>query len=416
MKRVTLLVDETGDILGVCDALTGATVTHDVQRVQASTEIHGSVSTACMPAHVDPRVQRALNFAVTHGKAAHVVPLPHCAFDGRSLRGCVYVMPPDGQPDAAGFPMDLRYATGISIVELERRLPNGSYMSAEFVRSAEFEALHRGAVEALRVGRGTPPGLVNPGTRALEAMRSVTSAAYPADPLLRVFRPDPLRSWQPHLRSNDFIRVCTSQWDATHPRMAAAFGHAPGDTHFYAVLCWHLPEELADQLRQLLCLNPDAQTFAQIAAREEFTRALRLSEQVREHMLRRYMGLTSMEPKQSDKRFTHTTSDILVAGVRVDGAVPAPAFYSGCAPTHTKSDGVISLTKNDPNAAMYWWAGPYSPDHPGGQPWDMPGSMHAMPTTGTALAWTKSLLGTLAEAGHSIEHGYIKLTPLTGDG
>jgi len=209
-------------------------------------------------------------------------------------------------------------------------------------------------VEALRVGRGTPPGLVNPGTRALEAMRSVTSAAYPADPLLRVFRPDPLRSWQPHMRSNDFIRVCSSQWDATHPRMATAFGHAPGDTHFYAVLCWHLPEELADQLRQLLCLNPDAQTYAQLAAREEFTRALRLSEQVREHMLRRYMGLTAMEPKQSDKRFTHTTSDILVAGVRVDGTTPAPAFYSGCAPTNLKADGVISLTKNDPNATKQY--------------------------------------------------------------
>jgi len=210
--KVTLIVDETGDILSVCDALTGLSVSHDVQRVQTSTDMHGSVLAACMPTRVDERMQRALNYAVTHGKAATVVPLPHCAFDGRSLRGCVYAMPPDGQPDAAGFPMDLRYATGVSIVELERRLQNGSYMSSEFVRSSEFDALHRMALEKMHIPQGTPPGLMNPGTRALEALRTVTSSVYPADPLLRVYRPDPLRTWHPHLRAHDFIRVrnCSS--------------------------------------------------------------------------------------------------------------------------------------------------------------------------------------------------------------
>ena len=410
--KVTLLVDETGDIVGVCDAATGASVAHDVQRVQAATaDLHASVHVAYMPARVDPRVQRALNYAVTQGHAARVVPLPHCAFDGRSLRGCAYIMPPDEPPSATGFPLDLRYATGVSIIELERRLPNGSYMSAEFVRSGEFEARNRAALEALRVGRGTPPGLVSPGTRALEALRGVTSAAYPADPLLRVFRPDPLRSWQPHLRQNDFLRVCCSQWDAAQPRMAAAFGHAPGDTHFYVVLCWHLPEEVADQLLQLARLNPDTQSWAQLAGREEFARALRLSVQAREHMLRRYLELTAMEPKQSDKRFTHTTSDILVPAVDTEQGA-APVFYSGCAPTDGKPDGVISLSKNDPDGVIYWWAGPYTPDHPGGMAWEMPGAAHAMPTVGTSLAWTKSVLGTLAEAGHNIENGYIKLTPL----
>lgn len=159
MMKVTLLVDDTGDISGVIDATTGAPVDFDVQRVLASSnELHPSVSVACIPVKVDPRMQRALNHAITSGGAVRVVPLPHCAFDGRSLRGCVHVLPDDGTPSSSGWPLDLRYATGISIIELERRLPNGSYMSTEFIKSPEFADRHRASVAALRVGKGVPPG------------------------------------------------------------------------------------------------------------------------------------------------------------------------------------------------------------------------------------------------------------------
>lgn len=158
-RKVALLVDDSGDICGVCDSITGESILYDVQRVQKeSTELHDDVLVTFLPTTIEPRVQRALNAAVTHGGASYVIPLPHCAFDGRTLRGCVYAMPPDGAPSATGFPVDLRYATGISMVELERRLPNGSYMSAEFVRSPEFMARHAAAIRALRVGKGTPPG------------------------------------------------------------------------------------------------------------------------------------------------------------------------------------------------------------------------------------------------------------------
>ena len=157
--KVTLLVDESGDIYGVIDSATGDPVDYDVQRVlSSSTEMNPLVSIRCMPSRVDPRMQRALNHAITSGGAVKVIPLPHCAFDGRTLRGCVHVLPSDGTPSASGWPLDLRYATGISIIELERRLPNGAYMSAEFIKSPEFAERHMAAVAALHVGKGTPPG------------------------------------------------------------------------------------------------------------------------------------------------------------------------------------------------------------------------------------------------------------------
>lgn len=254
-------------------------------------------------------------------------------------------------------------------------------------------------------------GLVSPGTRALECMREATSSMYTADPLLRTYRPDPLRTWHPHLRSHDFIRVCSSQWETTHPRTAAAFGHAQGDTHISVILCYHLPEDITDQLVQLTSMNPDGQTWAEMASRDEFARAIKLSIQAREHIIRRYMELTQMEPKQSDKRFVHITADVLVPDVDTL-AGRLPVYYSGCAPTHNRNDGIVSMSRSDPDAPFYWWSGPYTPGHPGGASWEMPDAMHAMPVVGASLKWNKSTLGLMAEAGHNIENGYTKLVPI----
>jgi len=74
----------------------------------------------------------------------------------------------DGLPQPSGWPLDLRYATGISIVELERRLPNGSYMSAEFIKSPEFAERHSAAVSGLKVPKGTSPGTLQHMTAVLQ--------------------------------------------------------------------------------------------------------------------------------------------------------------------------------------------------------------------------------------------------------
>jgi len=92
--KVILLIDDTGDISGVTDS-NGTSISFDVQRVHSSpNELDPAVSVVCMPTQVEPRVQRALNHSITMGKAMKVVPLPHCAFDGRTLRGCVHVLDP----------------------------------------------------------------------------------------------------------------------------------------------------------------------------------------------------------------------------------------------------------------------------------------------------------------------------------
>jgi len=156
-------------------------------------------------------------------------------------------------------------------------------------------------------------------------------------------------------------------------------------------------------------MNPDSQTWSQIAHREEFARALKLSMQARENMFRRYLQDAALEPKNSDKRFVHTTADVLV---RSPGSEGPPVFYSGCSPTDSRPDGIISLSRSDPDAPMFWWSGPPTTEYPGGGPWEMPEIHHAMPVVGSSLKWNKATLGSLADVGHRIECGYMKLVPL----
>ena len=74
--------------------------------------------------------------------------------------------------------------------------------------------------------------------------------------------------------------------------------------------------------------------------------------------------------------------------------------------------GVLSMTQNDPDQNYFWWHGPYTPDNPGGEPWDQDAALHGMPCTGIGLTWKKQVLEILAECGHRIEYGYAKLTPI----
>lgn len=410
MKRVLLGVDKVGDVVEVTDHATGEVLAFDVIPLSsASAELSPAVCTTYMPARADPLVRRALNSAVGAGGAARCIPLPHASYDNRQLRGCVHLLQSDAQPRESGWPLDLRYATGVTIVELEHRVASGAYLSPEFFRSEECRARFDAAVRELRMPRGTPPGLFNAGQPALEAFRSLTSEAFPRDPLLRMYRAKYLDTWSPELGASDFIRVCYSNWENVNPRTAASFGHNTHDTHYYLALCYHLPPELADQLLQLVRLNPEKQTWAQLAARKEFRRAEEISRAARESLIRRFMAAMSLEPKQSDRRFIHTTCDVLVPDAGAGGVV---AFYSGCAPCHQEQGGVVSLTESDPDAPIFWWHGAYTPDNPGGEPFEVPGTANAMPVLGTKLAWKRGTIDLLADAGHRIDNGYVKLTPL----
>ena len=135
--------------------------------------------------------------------------------------------------------------------------------------------------------------------------------------------------------------------------------------------------------------------------------ALVVSIAARENIIRRFLEAMDLEPKHSERRFSHTTADILVPDV--DNHV---AFYSGCAPTDRQENGVVSLTRSSKHENAFWWHGNHTGDCVGGMPWTMDACAHAMPVTGESLEWTKTVVETMGKAGHRIENGYVKLEPI----
>ena len=251
----------------------------------------------------------------------------------------------------------------------------------------------------------------------LESFRKLVPSGTTDDPLLRTYKVNFLNAWKPALKQDDFIQIYYSTWDTVHPQTKALSGHGAQDVHFYFVLCWHLPEEMTEQLLQIARINPEDQTWAQIAARKEFERAVEISMKAREDIMMRFMSRVALEPKRANKhKFVHTTTDVLAQNLSVQGKtkqVSCVGFYSHCAPTHQQPGGVISISENSPNQSAYWWHGRHSPDHQGGEPWEMPGVHHAMPVFGPTLKFGKRTLASLESSGWSGMYGCVKMTPIT---
>ena len=200
MRKVVLMIDKVGNVVDVVDNMTGSSMPFDVHPMQpASTELDPRVSVACMPSAFEHSLQRALNSAMANGSPAECIPLPHCSHERGRVRGCVHLMHNDSEPTSSGWPLDLRYATGITIVELERRLFNGTYLSADFFRSPEFKARRDAVLAEMSVPKGAPPGLINVGQRALTCFKEITSDAFVSDPLLRTYRAKYMDTWTPHM-------------------------------------------------------------------------------------------------------------------------------------------------------------------------------------------------------------------------
>jgi hypothetical protein len=80
-------------------------------------------------------------------------------------------------PDAGSqFPLDTRYASGVSLVEIETITAGGLSLTESFFKSAEFQACMAEAHRALQgAERGHPPGVI--GRRELLRERARASCA-----------------------------------------------------------------------------------------------------------------------------------------------------------------------------------------------------------------------------------------------
>lgn len=419
LTKVTLVTAEDGEVQEAYDSETGAPLLFDIKTCDTgSAESHESVHLNCTRDTLCPNVTRALN-ATLRGGVAHVVPLPHVVEEAGVPHGCVFLLRSLDRPLDTGEPLDLRYCKGVTLVELSKKMHNGQFLSKDLLRTPEVQRKLQLCEDALREPRGTPPGVFLAGTPALHKLvETCATPNYPDDPIGRVFNPFFFRSWSPHLDEDGFARVFVSDWSTVHENTCVRFGHEKNEDRFYLVVRWDLPPEITDQLLQLVRHNPDDETWKDLADRKEFRRVVEVSVKARENIAERFAKAAGFSLHLSDRKFVHTTSNVLVANARAP--VPgtggekkaAVAFYSDCAPTHLAMGGVVSLTNDDPRQPVYWWHGASTPEDPGGEPWDMPEAGNAWPTVGADLVWRKTTLNTLASAGYETAFGFAKLLPI----
>ena len=189
---ILLVVDDTGEIARVEDEQGRSLEFDHIVNTSGEPELDPNVPIDCLGGReLESRIQRALNHAVSAkgGNADRTIPLPHCSFDGRVLGGCVHLLKPDVEPNESAWPLTLHYATGVTVLELERKLRDNMYMSIEFFESEVFNNRFKEILKTFKKPNGTPPGLVNAATTALAAMETATSPDFPEDPLLRTYRP-----------------------------------------------------------------------------------------------------------------------------------------------------------------------------------------------------------------------------------
>lgn len=422
--KVLLKVHADGSVYDVVDADTNEPVEYD------------TVDKDSAEASVPANVSRTLNSGVFHPREASVfrayedeclafVPMPHVAFDRQLLTGCAYVMSAERVPalDSA-FPLELRYASGLTAVEIEthdadtgltigevrrgartgaralaaspRANPPPHAPTQAYFRTPDFRRLLVSANDVLRKRpRGEPPGVIQ--REAVEALRAFSSEAFPGDPLLRKWHPDPFAVWEPQLRDGDFMGIYKSNWERVHRKTRATAGHTDGAIHFYAVVGWTLPAEIADQLAHVIKTNPRGGTWAeartrvacgasafagracartdagararaQIAGRVEFQKAEELARSVRERLLTTFLHVTRLSARSSCPAPVHTVSDVL-RRARVSlsslGVASSPddvterdvvIFYAGATSTLDAGPGVLTMTLGDPSRTIAWCA------------------------------------------------------------
>jgi hypothetical protein len=390
----------------------------DVVSAGAAPEVPSCVVLDFSPGTGDARLAAALRLCAPPRALAAVpwhgarVP-PGCSY----AEGLAVILPADRPPEPnAFFPLNWCYASGIALVEVEPVLDerSGTALSREFFLSERFGESRAALSAALRGANRHEdlPGFILQDTAA--QLAPYAHGTRPADdPLLRRHRPaDGARL---RLQADDYIMFGSSDWDTASRETKTGAGHAPGARHYYAAVRYALPVESVDQLKMLVYLNPNNDTWRKLASRKPFERALETARAARAGFLRDALAGAGLRPRRSCPHVTDTASDVFDDDViRVDTgdetAGEGIAFFSGCAPTHRAERGLVTEMGPERDAGLLWLHGPPSAKT-GGEPWKQALSANSVPVR-TPSRVTRRTLDAFERAGWDKTNGYVKIEPI----
>jgi hypothetical protein len=334
---------------------------------------------------------------------------------------CAYVLPAARAPVASFFPVNWRLYSGLTLVELEPVLDadTGLRLTQDYFTTNSFAAAVSAATADMRGANhfSDVPGFVLPETAKL--LRQFTSME--EDPILHTFRPDYCKSAACDallLQPEDYAFFGWSDWSNTSPETRQLAGHKEAEKHFYLCLKYHLPVESVDQLRLLIHLNPQNDSWRKLLERKVFSRAQEYAAGIRRRFMERILSRFHLAPKQSNPYFVDTPFDVFdTATIRVKEKSglenEGVAFHSGCTPTHASQLGVLcEVCSSERDAGLLWIHGPAG-GRIGGQSWTQTNSSNSLPVlTGPTGRVTKKTMDAVVQMGWSRQNGFAKIVPM----
>jgi hypothetical protein len=230
-----------------------------------------------------------------------------------------------------------------------------------------------------------------------------------------MFKPDFVSTSQLLMQNDDYMAFAVSDWSQVSLETKQSAGHTETTRHFYAVVKYKLPEECMEQLKLLVYLNPNQDSWAKLVSRKPFERACATAKGLREKYLKDLLHTVGLQPKKSNPHVVDTMCDVfdtqIVNVENADGAeMRGIVFHAGCTPTHRAHQGVLTEIAEERDAGLLWLHGPPS-ERIGGEPWKQSASVNSLPVF-TKGRVTKKTMDTYAAAGWSKGNGFAKIEPL----
>lgn len=342
------------------------------------------------PEHIDEDIVCDLEELLKQSRSICLLPGLHMRKKFKYPRCCVLDFDCTSEIDPDNIPIDLSYATCMSICEIDNRVGTMELGDAYF-NSEEFLQRFQGLKDAIfrddyECECSNYPGIVGKG-KLYELLKryTVEDDIFWKDPMKKIYRPNFLDDWTPYLsrsREDNFVSLCSSDWKMMNQKVKNEFGHIKPSNRYYIILGWGIPVSLCDQVKHCVKVRGEEKYRWGDLVHDsnlsyEIITAEKISRIVTENILDRTFDHLGLK-KSHDFKVSSYLSNVF----RYNSQDNSINFYNESICTKDDSDegGVLTMRGNSPRDGFIWWGGDYTRKKRLGSSWCCENTMNGFPS------------------------------------
>lgn len=339
---------------------------------------------------IDHKVLKRLEHVVKEVEKICMFPGVHLTKRYLYPRCCIMQIDPNLKISKQTIPLDLSYASCMSLCEIDTRqgiMDIGSaFFNSESVRKTFSEIQDEFFIDESLHESSRCPGVVCKG-RLYDNLQKYTiqEDEFWNDPLKKIFRSDFLKDWTPYLSRNTdghFVSICSSDWERVDGRIKMIRNFQEGTLKFYLVVGWSLPMSLCDQIKHFIKVCSDqGENWSSIVESEdalcyELKMAEKISQLATENILERVLARLNLK-----KNKTFMTSSFLSNVFRHDSKSNTVNFFNEtvCTTDESAEGGALTMRGSSADAGFIWWGGTFNRKRLLGDPWSSPETLDGLP-------------------------------------